>query len=229
MSKVIAVIAAHADDEVLGCGGTISKFIDEGHSVHILLMADGETSRSELDKSSYEFAKEKRNTSAKKANKILSSSSLTVLEFPDNRMDGLDLLDVVKPIEKFIDEYKPEIIITHFAGDVNIDHQITNKAVITACRPQPGHCVKKLLFMEVASSTEWMPPSEKLNFNPNYFVDISKYIDKKVEALEAYNDEMRDFPHSRSIKSVKSLAVWRGSTVGVSAAESFVAGRIINN
>lgn len=229
MSKVIAVIAAHADDEVLGCGGAIAKFIKAGCQVHVLLLADGETSRSNLDPKDYDKAKKARNKAAMCANEILGTTSLTMLNFPDNRMDGAELLDVVIAVETFIAEHRPNVVITHFSNDVNIDHQITNQAVVVACRPQPNHCVEELLFMEIASSTEWIPVTGQVMFSPNYWVDITEFIDTKMAALNAYKDELREFPHPRSLEGVKALSIWRGCTVGVASAESFIVGRIIVN
>ena len=229
MSKVIAVIAAHADDEVLGCGGAIAKFVKAGCQVHVLLLADGETSRSDLDPKDYDKAQKVRNKAAMRANEILGTTSLTMLNFPDNRMDGVDLLDVVKAVETFIAEHRPNVVITHFSNDVNIDHQITHQAVVVACRPQPNHCVEELLFMEIVSSTEWIPVTGQVLFSPNYWVDITESIDIKMAALNAYKDELREFPHPRSVDGVKALSTWRGCTVGVASAESFIVGRIIVN
>jgi N-acetylglucosamine malate deacetylase 1 len=135
------------------------------------------------------------------------------------------LLDVVKKIEAFIQRYQPSTVFTHHAGDVNIDHQVVHHAVVTACRPLPGHSVKELLFFEVPSSTEWRPTSSAEPFIPNWFVDISTTLAKKLQALEGYGSELRAFPHPRSLKAVSALATWRGATVGVEAAEAFVLGR----
>jgi len=227
MKKRIAVIAAHPDDEVLGCGGTIARFVKEGHSVHILLIADGESSRVEGDQSGVPDLLEGRNEAAETACRILGCASVKILNLPDNRLDGLDRLDIIKKIEDFIEHYRPSTVITHHSGDVNIDHCIVHDAVIAACRPQPNHPVKELLFFEIPSSTEWRPPSSAEVFNPNLFVDISTTIDIKIKALNAYETELRDFPHPRSLKAVETLAQWRGSTVGVEAAEAYILGRKI--
>ncbi|NNJ91448.1 MAG: PIG-L family deacetylase, partial [Gammaproteobacteria bacterium] len=147
--------------------------------------------------------------------------------YPDNRMDSVDLLDIVKNIEAMIDRVVPEIVYTHHASDVNIDHRIVHDAVITAVRPQPQHCVKKLLFFEVPSSTEWRPGKSMATFSPDYFVDISESVEHKLQALSCYEDEMREFPHPRSLEACLHLLKWRGATVGVQAAEAFEVGRII--
>jgi LmbE family N-acetylglucosaminyl deacetylase len=225
MRNRAAVIAAHADDEVLGCGGTIAKLADAGVEVHVMLLADGETSRSDLGKDSIRRSVDMRNSAADRAMKILGASSIVVHELPDNRLDSCILLDVVKLIEAFLQEHRPYTLFTHHNGDVNIDHRVVHDAVIAACRPVPDHFVRELLFFEVLSSTEWRPPSSALPFNPNWFVDITVTLERKLEALRAYESEMRDFPHPRSYEGAKALAAYRGVSVGVAAAEAFVLGR----
>jgi LmbE family N-acetylglucosaminyl deacetylase len=142
-------------------------------------------------------------------------------------MDGVELLDVIKIVEAEIDCYKPCLVLTHHSGDVNVDHRVLHDAVITACRPQPQHPVKNLLFFEVPSSTEWCPAASGMYFAPNYFYDITAFLEKKLEALHAYEPEMRSFPHPRSIEAVEYLARWRGATIGSAAAEAFMLGRAI--
>lgn len=221
----ILVIAAHADDEVLGCGGTIAKYKDQGATINVALLADGVSSRYEGKKNSKDDLKV-RNQAAKDANKILGVDKVLFGEFPDNRMDSVDLLDVVKHVESLIDNLNPDVILTHHSNDLNIDHRIVNQAVCTACRPQNNCSVKSILFFEVPSSTEWQINS--LNaFNPNFFEDVTNYMSLKISALEFYSMEMRKWPHPRSIEGVTHLAKWRGASVGVDAAESFIVGRII--
>ena len=226
VNKRVLVVAAHPDDEVLGCGGTIARHINESDSVHVVILAEGITSRSQTNA---EEAKQKELSklaqAAQQANEILGVTSLTLHNFPDNRMDSVDRLDVIKMVEGVVEKIQPEIVYTHHAGDINIDHRRIHEAVITACRPQPGHCVKTLLFFEVASSTECQPPGAAPPFHANWFVDISSTFNKKLEALVAYASEMRDWPHARSVKALEHLARWRGSCVGVEAAEAFILGR----
>jgi LmbE family N-acetylglucosaminyl deacetylase len=226
MSEPVAVVAAHPDDEVLGCGGTIARLSRQGRPVHILLLADGETSRTGTG-GQLPSAIDARNSAAQAAAKILGCQSVHVVGLPDNRLDGLELLEVVRHIEIFMQQYKPTTVFTHHAGDVNIDHRIVHDAVITACRPQPGHSVSELLFFEVASSTEWRPPGSSVPFVPNWFVDISATLEAKLEALGAYGTELRPFPHPRSIGAIDACARWRGATAGVHAAEAFFLGRKI--
>jgi LmbE family N-acetylglucosaminyl deacetylase len=226
--KTALVVAAHPDDEVLGCGATIARLSHEGWKVHVLIVAEGATSRAEkrdIEASSGELSALAK--CAEEANKILGTTSVKLLSLPDNRMDSMDLLDIVKIVEDHILKYKPSLIFTHHAGDVNIDHKILHDAVIAACRPQPNHSVKELMFFEVPSSTEWRPASSGIYFTPNYFYDVSEHIAKKMTALSAYNSEMRSFPHPRSVDAVNHLARWRGASVGCEAAEAFMLGRCI--
>lgn len=223
----VLVIAAHPDDEVLGCGGTIARMASEGREVHVLLMADGESARTTSAHKVETKQIEKRGNAAQNASDILGCASVDMLSLPDNRLDRLELLDIVKQIEHFIERFKPVTIFTHHSGDVNIDHCIVHNAVITACRPQPNYVVDEILFFEVPSSTEWRPPTSAAFFTPNFFVDISSTLSTKLNALKTYSDELRQFPHPRSLQAIQVLAQWRGSTVGVNAAESFILGRRI--
>ena len=224
--KQVLVIVAHPDDEVIGCGASISKWTSAGISVHILIMAEGSTSRDsnapEVNNSPALLAK-----SAQRAGKIIGASSVKLLGFPDNRMDSLDRLVVIKEIEKAIKLLKPDTVVTHHAGDVNIDHRIVHESVVTACRPQPGNCVKRLLAFEVLSSTEWQPTGSNASFQPNWFEDVSENIDCKIKALKVYKSEIREWPHARSLENVEHLARFRGATIGCSAAESFILLRAI--
>ena len=198
MNKTILVIAAHSDDEALGCSGVIARHVAEEDNVHLLFMTDGVASRSGSGDG------DNRLTSAHGASKILRVTSFTNLNFPDNQMDSIPLLDIVKEIENTIVQTQPEVIYTHHIGDLNIDHQITHKAVVTACRPQPGFCVEEVYAFEVLSSTEWNTPGVQA-FSPNVFIDITDYIDIKKQVLEIYSEEMRQPPHSRSIDNALRL------------------------
>lgn len=226
--NVALVIAAHPDDEVLGCGGTIARLTDEGWAVHVVIMAEGATSRnSKRDPEMHVEELSELSRCAELANQILGTKSVKLLGMPDNRMDGIELLDIVKIVEKEIEHHQPVMVMTHHAGDVNVDHAIIHDAVITACRPQPGHPVKTLLFFEVPSSTEWRPAASRMQFVPDYFYDVTVFIDRKLAALNEYAPEMRVFPHPRSIEAVEHLARWRGATIGRAAAEAFMLGRTI--
>ena len=221
MNNIVLIVAAHPDDEVLGCGGTIAKHINKGDKVHVVFMTNGVGSRNTSSKEIQE-----RQQAAKNAANILGVSSTQQFDFPDNKMDTVALLDVVQLIEEVIEKLQPEIIYTHHAGDLNIDHQITHKAVITACRPQPDFCVKEIYAFEVLSSTEWQTPGV-LHFSPNVYIDITKFIDIKKKTLKIYSEEMRQPPHSRSVDNVLRINALRGNSIGVNYAEAFILLRFI--
>jgi len=223
MNKIL-VVAAHPDDEALGCGGVIARHISLGEHVFVLFMTDGESSRNVSTDLNKKISN--RNESAKKALKILGVTDHKFLDFPDNKMDTVPLLEIAKAIEEVVGEFKPNIIYTHFRNDLNIDHQITNQAVLTAARPQPNCCVKKILSFEILSSSEWNSYSIS-QFQPQYVVDISDFWEKKEKAINCYHDELRSFPHSRSVKALESLATLRGATNGIEKAEAFFVERIL--
>ena len=227
MQDKVLVIAAHPDDEVLGCGGTISKHILKGDLVKVLIAAEGITSR--VNENDQKNKLKALKQSAIEANKILGVNDVSFESLPDNRLDKLLKLEVIQIIEKYLSIFDPNIIYTHHCGDVNIDHQILHEAVVTACRPLPGRKVEKILFFEVPSSTEWQTPFSKIPFVPNWFVNIEKTLDQKLKSLEKYDFEMRKWPHPRSLEGVKTLALWRGSTAGMKSAEAFILGRNIEN
>lgn len=220
----VLILAAHPDDEVLGCGGTIAKLADEGATIHVAFLVDGVFSRTG-DAGTQQAELAARRTAAQKSCDILGVKSVFFGDFPDNRMDTIALLDIIKPIEELIAKHQPEVVFTHHAGDVNIDHRRMHEAVVTACRPQRGHPVKTLLCFEVPSSTEWQLPGSAPVFAPNWFVDISDTLERKLAALDAYAAELRAWPHPRSRQAVEHLARWRGATVGVDAAEALMLGR----
>ena len=222
MNKSIFIVAAHPDDEVLGCGGTVARHADAGDQVQVLIVAEGATSRQEQrnrNQASDEISALAQ--AAQKVGAILGAKGVELLDLPDNRLDSLDRLDLIKQIELRIERHQPQVVYVHHAGDVNIDHRRLHEAVVTACRPTPGQPVRRLLSFEVASSTEWQPPGSAPAFQPNWFVDISAQWLRKREALEAYASEMRPWPHARSIQAVEHLDRWRGAQVGVEAAEAF--------
>ncbi len=222
MSKTVLVIAAHPDDEVLGCGGTILKHSQEGDKVFVIIAAEGLTSRQ--NKRNREIVSNELNdliVTANKAAEILQVAGIEFLQLPDNRLDSMDRLDLIKLIEEKIRKFEPEIVYTHHSGDVNVDHRRLYEATITACRPMPGNKVNRILTYEVLSSTDWQPKGSYESFQPNVFVDISRQLQKKMEALNIYASEMRPWPHSRSIKAVEHLGRLRGSQVGREAVEAF--------
>jgi len=221
MNKIL-IVAAHPDDEVLGCGGTIARHADAGDQVQVLIVAEGATSRQkQRDRNQATSELSTLAQAAQQAGAILGAQGVELLDLPDNRLDSLDRLDLIKQIDERIGRHQPQVVYVHHAGDVNVDHRRLHEAVVTACRPTPGQPVRRLLSFEVASSTEWQPPGSAPTFQPNWFVDISAQWPRKREALAAYASEMRPWPHARSLEALEHLACWRGAQVGVEAAEAF--------
>jgi LmbE family N-acetylglucosaminyl deacetylase len=221
----IMIIAAHPDDEILGCGGTISRLTKEGKTALTLVLGGGITARrpiSQKDSSSAEVEALKKQ--ALKANKIVGVRKVIMYDFPDNRFDQVPLLEIVKIIEKVKNEFKPDIVFTHYEKDLNIDHRITYQAAITASRPLPGETIKEIYSFEVLSSTQCNYP---LSFSPDTFFNIDKTIKNKIQALRLYRSELRGFPNPRSIEGVKISARFWGMWVGLHYAEAFKAIRII--
>lgn len=222
LNRKVLVIAAHPDDEVLGCGGTIARHAEMGDKVQILIVVEGATSRqTQRDRSQARQTLSELAQAAKSASQILGAEDVELMDLPDNRLDSLDRLDLIKVIEERIQRHQPQTVYVHHCGDVNVDHRRLHEAVITACRPIPGHSVCQLFSYEVASSTEWQPAGSAPGFQPNWFVDISSQWSQKRQALEAYSSEMRAWPHARSIEALEHLARWRGAQVGLEAAEAF--------
>ncbi len=214
--RKIAVIVAHPDDEALGAGGTMARHASRGDIVHPIFLADGVGARGQDA-----AAAEKRAQAGRLAAAALGAGEPRFLGFPDNRLDTVALLEIIQAIEQIIARIGPDTIYTHHQGDLNIDHVICHRAVLTACRPLPQCTVRRIYAMEVPSSTEWGSPSAAHAFVPTHFVDISAVVAAKRRALEAYAEEMRDFPHARSFAAVEALMKTRGSAVGLAAAEAF--------
>lgn len=216
----ILVVAAHPDDEVLGCGATIAKHVEEGSRVWILILGEGITSRVGLSDVQKRKGLEKLHKSAQKASKILGVSKLILEHLPDNKFDSIPLLEIVHKIEKVTSDYQPQIIYTHSRSDVNIDHRRTLEAVEAAVRPLPSSTIQSVLTFEVPSSTEWNFVREL--FRPNVFNQIDeKVFAKKIKAISAYSQELKPFPHPRSLEYLKSLAKVRGVQAGFNLAEAF--------
>jgi len=194
------IVSAHPDDEVLGCGGLALKLKD---CYSLVLNKGGRENPIFTDKVA-QFMGFKRHWQ---------------LDFPDNRFDTVPLLDIVQEIEKVKNELRPQVIFTHFEHDLNIDHRITFEAVMTAFRPISGDSVKEIYSFEIPSSTEWKFP---LIFAPNVFIDIEDTIEKKIQAFQLYDSEVREFPHPRSPEALRVIAKRWGVVGGLKCAEAFI-------
>lgn len=219
MSKgnTILVAVAHPDDELLGVGGTILKHAKEGDVVSVLILGDGELAR----ETGTEKSVKERADQAMQAGKKLGVANVFLEKLPDNQFDSLPLLSIVKIVEKYVNKVQPSIMYTHHWADLNVDHKLTFQAVLTACRPQPGFCVKKILAFETPSSTEWEKKRGDTVFTPTEYNNITDYIEKKIDALKMYEKEMRGYPHPRSFEGMRVLAKYRGMSAGYEYAEAF--------
>lgn len=223
-NKKVMVVVAHPDDELLGLGGTINKLINE-YSVesHLVILGEGITSRSESrDIDLWNEELEIHRSNILKAQKSIGYHSISLYDFPDNRFDSIDLLDIIKVVEKEKKKFGPNVIFTHHGGDLNIDHQKTFEAVITSCRPLESELVKTIITFETPSGTEWRASSDPRHFVPNLFFEISvDNLDAKINGMQSYEFESRKFPHPRSPESLKIYAQRNGIMVGVPLAEAF--------
>lgn len=221
--KSLLVVAAHPDDEVLGCGGTLASLAasDAGAEIRVGILGEGISSRYARRDQAPRSALSRLRRQARAANAAWAAQAVEFGGLPDNRFDDVPLLEIVKQVERWIEAWRPEVIYTHHPGDLNIDHSLTFRAVLTATRPMAGTPVKELYAFEVPSSTEWAFQRIEPPFRPNVFVDISKTVEVKVKALQRYEKEVRVFPHPRSPEALRALAGAWGSAVGVPYAEAF--------
>ncbi len=212
----ILILAAHADDETLGCGGAIARWVREGHRVHVLFFTDGVGSRGRNS-----AAAKVRRRAAQAAAKILGCSIAGYGNFPDNQLDRVPLLKLAQTVERVKRKVRPEAVYTHFWGDLNIDHRRVFEATLTAFRPQPGETCRAVRSFEVASATEWGSPAAA--YRPTAYVELTETdVETAVRAYGAYAQEVRADPHSRSVEAFLARRVVRGRECGVAWAEGFM-------
>jgi len=218
---IVLVVAAHPDDEVLGCGGTIARLVKEGHDVYISILGEGITSRYRQREQADQALVKALHDQSRQVVELLGAKDLFLYKLPDNRFDTVPLLDVIKIIEELVERLRPQVVYTHHGGDLNIDHSVVHRAVLTATRPMQGQPVREVYAFEVPSSTEWSFQRFESGFRPNAFMDITDTLDIKVQALSLYDTEVRSFPHPRSPEAIRAIARRWGSVVGCRAAEAF--------
>jgi N-acetylglucosamine malate deacetylase 1 len=212
----VLVVAAHPDDELLGVGGTIVAHVSKGDRVMCMVMCEGVSLRYD---SSWDGEVRKQ---AQDAARILGVTELKLGSMPDQRLETMALCELTREIEACIKEWQPEIIYTHFGGDVNRDHRIVSEAVLVAARPYSAPSVKEILMFETPSSTEWGTPSLTTTFQPNVYVDVSDFLQRKIDAFSCYTAEVRDAPHPRSLTALANRAQFWGSVVNRQSAEAFL-------
>lgn len=218
------LVVAHPDDEVLGPGGSMNRLISEYNcTIRVVILGEGITSRSEKrDTKKWKKELEIHRSNIEAARNVIGYDSVGIYDFPDNRFDTVALLDIIKVIESEKEVFKPEIIFTHHGGDVNVDHQRTFEAVITACRPMQQEQVHSIITFETMSGTEWRASSDPRHFIPNLFIEISEDdLNVKIKAMECYEYEKRHYPHPRSPEALTIRAQMWGVATGVEYAEAF--------
>ena len=227
MKQKILIICSHPDDEILGCGGTISRHINEGDVVKVIYTHEGSSARYDistknknlLKKIKYEIVK--REKMALKVSRMLGFDIIKFYRNENLVKRKFSLLKLVKLLLENINTLKTDVIYTHHEFDLNEDHRTTFKAAINACRPNKTHMVKEIYSFETPSATEWADTLYRNKFNPNYFINIEKYIKNKIAAIEVYGLEMRSYPHPRSKEYLEALSIYRGGAVYLKNSEAF--------
>lgn len=214
------VVAAHPDDETLGCGATMSV-LSQKMDVYVVVLGEGLTSRKRGKAGQRRVSLNALKSSCRAAVGILGGKRVDFFDFPDNCFDTVPLLDIIQRLEAVIEEIRPERIYTHHPGDLNIDHRITFQAVLTATRPVPTCCVRDLYTFEIPSSTEWAFRQIHPEFKPNVFQNVAGTIEAKIKAMAQYESESRRFPHPRSPEALQTLARRWGSVAGLEYVEAF--------
>lgn len=213
MSTVL-ILAAHPDDELLGAGATLARHVGDGDQVHAVVLTEGASSRYR------EGLAEELAKAAHRAAQVLGVASLELWPLPDQRLDALPLIEVVQRVEELVDAVRPDVVYTHFPGDVNADHGIVARAAWTACRPYVVPGLRRFAVFETPSSTEWAWSAD-CPFTPSLYVDVTHTLDTKLEAMSCYESELRDHPHPRSLRALRERAAYWGSRVGRPAVEPF--------
>lgn len=220
MKKKVLVIAAHPDDEVLGMGGTIARLSSEGYKISLLIITDGSSTQYLNDENIDSIIEEKKRET-KEAADILGIDTIYYGGLPDMKLDTIPHIRINEVIENIIYKIKPNIVFTHFWGDVNIDHQAVYKSTLVVARPLINQCINEIYCYSVPSSTEWNPAKAHTAFMPNTFVGIEEYAENKYNAMLAYKKEIRDYPHPRSIKYLEIDDLCNGQQVGMKHVECF--------
>ena len=216
-TSTVLIVAAHPDDEVLGCAATAARRASRGDAVHVAILGTGLAARGPADAAALAALRE----DAGAVGEMLGAKSVSFADLPDNRFDTVALLDIVKQVERWLEDVAPDAVYTHHPGDLNVDHRLTFQAVLTATRPLPDAGVRELYAFEVPSATEWAFQRFEPVFRPSVFEDVTDTIDLKVACMARYAGEARDFPHPRSAEALRATARRWGSVAGMAYAEAF--------
>jgi LmbE family N-acetylglucosaminyl deacetylase len=225
MKNKILVIAPHADDEIIGCGATMAKHIANADDVYVIIATNANKGAPELFD---EKTINKVRSEALEAHGFLGVKKTFFLNFPAPALNAFPEYKISMEISKIINKIKPDILYLPHPGDLHQDHKAIYRASLVAVRPQGVYCVKEIYCYETLSETEWAPYQEK-PFVPNVFNDVSAFFDQKLESMRFFKSQIKEFPHTRSLETFEALARYRGATVGVKRAESFMVERIIKS
>lgn len=214
----VLVIAPHPDDEVLGCGATIKKYSDSGKDVVLCVVTDAYT-----PDWTEEFI-EKRKKEIENSVAVLGIKEVIFLNFPTVKLDTIGQKELNDKISEVVQKVNPETVFIPFLGDINKDHKLVSEASLVALRPKPEFPVKRVFYYEVLSETDWAKPAQKIEeiFLPNYYEDISDFLEHKLKAMQCYESELKKYPHPRSLEGLKILAQKRGMEVGKNCVEAFM-------
>lgn len=214
----ILIIAPHPDDEVLGCGGTIKKYIKRGDEVYLCIVTKAYT-----PDWSEQFIQE-REKEINCVKDVLGIKEVLFLGLPTVKLDTIPQKQLNDSILECVQRVNPDVLFAPFYGDINKDHKLVFEAALVAARPKPKNSIKKVFCYEVLSETEWAKPAQKIKdvFIPNFYEDISDFLDDKLKAMECYRSELKDYPHPRSLEGIITLAKKRGTESGTKAAEAFM-------
>jgi len=217
MMNRVLVIAVHPDDETLGCGGTLLKFLDNKDKLFWLIITNMKT-----EYGYDESAVIRRNQEIINVGIEYSFTKIFNLEYPPKMLDQIPLAELVSKISEVIEAIQPTIVLFHYQNDVHTDHQYAFKAIISSTKNFRFPSIKKLLIFETLSETEFSPTYNGSGFTPNYFIDITPYLDKKLKIMQKYSTELMPEPLPRSLSSIKAQARYRGSRIGVEYGEAFI-------
>ena len=223
MSKNILVVAPHADDEIIGCGATIAKLVKEGNNVYVIIATNAHKGAPELYNAD-DIEKVRRE--ALLAHKYLGIKDTFFMDFPAPALNAFPEYKISNSVSEIINKIQPEILYIPFPSDLHQDHKAIYRASLVAARPQGEYSVKEIYCYETLSETEWGPYQENA-FAPNVFIDVTDVFEHKIEAMSFFKSQLKKFPHTRSLETFEALAKYRGASIGVERAESFIVERII--
>ena len=211
----VLVIAAHPDDETIGAGGTIARHVAHGDEVYWCIVTQGysppwsEETLAAAQRQVYDVQR------------VLGIQEVFFCGFPTVKLNTVPYIDLCSALQRVVDQVRPEVVYTTPRDDINQDHRIVYEGTLVATRPLPGTSIRRLLCYEISPTARFGLPAGSSGFVPNVFVEVSQYMDKKLEAVSCYQTELREYPHPRSLEGLRLLAEERGLSVGLKAAECF--------